>query len=465
MTATRLLDDIADYCRRAGVAESTFGRRVVNDGKLVARLRQGGRLTTDTLDRIRSFLDSATPVEPANTATMPMAALQPPARPTVRPYANGAIDPQQNFRFFDNRQKYLLFVNTCSEKRIVASRVALELANIHPRPPAVRLFDAGIGDGTVLTRVMRTMHGRFPHMPFYVSGKEISLEDTRLTLDKMPDRFFEHPATVLVLTNMYYAEAPWLTVRSPAAAGSLVWREVPLQGATSAEFEEEISALQPFLAENWRAGVSGKTGNPVYERPVVLVLYRNDHRFLLDPIIPHPGRAEANFDLVIASQPYRARASAEFKAKRVIAPLARALRPGGRLLAIHSSGNDPGMEIIRHVWPGDNPFITDRHAILRALKQELGPAGRDLNFNAYADSRSLFRYHMETLPNEVTGPIGTSTVFAAWNAAIYVAQIEDERLTDVVKEGRYIEATDEVLHRHGGLWFNDESYVISRHRD
>ena len=39
-------------------AESTFGRRAVNDGKLAARLRNGGRITTETLDRIRAFMDS-----------------------------------------------------------------------------------------------------------------------------------------------------------------------------------------------------------------------------------------------------------------------------------------------------------------------------------------------------------------------------------------------------------------------
>ena len=161
--------------------------------------------------------------------------------------------------------------------------------------------------------------------------------------------------------------------------------------------------LEPFLAENWKAGVSPKTGNPVYERPVVLVIYREDHKFLLDPIIPKPGGTVANYDLVIASQPYRARASVDFKAKRVIAPLARALGPGGRLIAIHSYGNDPGMEIIQKVWPGDNPFTTDRHQILKAVKHELGPAGRDLNFNAYADNRSLFRYEMHTLPSEMSG--------------------------------------------------------------
>jgi hypothetical protein len=31
-----------------------------------------------------------------------------------------------------------------------------------------------------------------------------------------------------------------------------------------------------------------------------------------------------------------------------------------------------------------------------------------------------------------------------------------------VKSDRYLEATQEVLQERGGLWFNDESYVISR---
>ena len=39
---------------------------------------------------------------------------------------------------------------------------------------------------------------------------------------------------------------------------------------------------------------------------------------------------------------------------------------------------------------------------------------------------------MHTLPTEIADSIGTSTLFAAWNAAIYVAQIDDERLAEVV---------------------------------
>ena len=54
---------------------------------------------------------------------------------------------------------------------------------------------------------------------------------------------------------------------------------------------------------------------------------------------------------------------------------------------------------------------------------------------------------MHTLPTEISESIGTSTLFAAWNAAIYVAQIEDDRLAEVVGDGRYLDATREVLQR------------------
>lgn len=384
---------------------------------------------------------------------------RPPAEP-VELQADGT--PSKNFRFFDNRQKYLLFVNTCSEKATVARRVGLELAHIHPRPPALRVFDAGMGDGTVLTRVMREMHRRFTNLPFYIVGKEISLEDVRLSLEKMPDRFFEHPATVLVVTNMYYAEAPWLAPKSLSAATTLQWHEVALTGSTSHEFTEQISGLESFLAANWQARHSPKTGNPIYERPVALVIYRDDMRFLLDSVIPQQAKARADFDLVIASQPYRARVPAEFKASKVVTPLVRALGPGGRLVGVHSHGHDPGMEIIHRIWPDEQPFVTGRADIIRAVRAELGKDQRHYHVADYPDSRAIFRYDMHTLPSEISASsIGTSTLFAAWNAAVYVAQIDDERLGQVVSDRRYLDATSAVLQERGGLWFNDESYVIS----
>ena len=105
--------------------------------------------------------------------------------------------------------------------------------------------------------------------------------------------------------------------------------------------------------------------------------------------------------------------------------------------------------------------------MLKELKKELGKTHRDLNFNTYSDKRALFRYDMHTLPSEVDESdthIGTSTLLAAWNAVTYVGQIEDDRLEDVMSDHFYLDATRDVLSKYKGLWFNDESYVVSRKR-
>jgi hypothetical protein len=458
-----LIEEIEGFCRRRGMAESTFGKQVVNDGKFVGRLRDGKRVTTATVARVRRYLHERDGGSPRIAATASRAAMEARVEHAMAGAQQG--DKQTAFRFYDNRQKYLMFVNTCSEKLVVAERVGMELAAITPQPPALKVFDAGMGDGTVLTGVMRQMHQRFPTVPFFVVGKEISLEDVRLSLEKMADRFFEHPATVLVATNMYYTEAPSLVPRTLQGAASLNWIDCPLKGDSSHDFYEQITALHDKLTEGWRVKPSAKTGNPLYVRPSVVVLYREDHKFLLDQIVPKPAHAAPEYDLIIASQPYRARMPIEFKAEKVLAPLASALAPGGRLIGIHSYGHDPGLEIIRRVWPGENPFQTNRHDLLKALKRALGKTHRDLAYNAYADKRAIFRYDMHTLPSEIGGEtIGTSTLLAAWNAAIYVAQIEDERLEGVISDGSFLEATRSVLNEYGGLWFHDESYVVSRRR-
>ena len=194
------------------------------------------------------------------------------------------------------------------------------------------------------------------------------------------------------------------------------------------------------------------------------MIYRRDHSFLLDSVIPKPGQVGGNYDLVLASQPWRARMSAEFKVKKVLGPLVRSLGPAGRLLAVQSCGDDPALEMVNEIWPDEEPFRTGRHDVLRAVRSELGKEARRFNFNAYSDSRAVFRYDMHTLPSEISESIGTSTLFAAWNAAVYVAQIDDERLAAVLGERKYLEATREVLQAHGGLWFLDESFVVSRKR-
>lgn len=395
------------------------------------------------------------------------AVVQGPANgPSEEPAGNTGED-HRSFRFFDNREKYLLFVTTCSEKAVLAKRVGVELGLVKPQRPALRIFDAGMGEGTVLNDVMRNMHRRFRHVPWLVVGKEISVEDVRLSFEKLADRFFEHPQLVLVITNMNYTEAPTLTP-GPRFSDAVNWHEVPLEGDTSHQFCRQLRALHPLVAKGWEIEISKKTGNPLYKRPSVLVLYRKDQDFVLDPIVPRNGLPDGRYDLVIASQPYRARTPVGSKIQHVVAPLARALAPGGRMIMVQSTGNDPGMEIIHKIWPDENPFQAGRHELLEAAAGHLADSGEsDFKFTPYSDQRSLFRYRLHTLPSEVERSIGLSTTMSAWNAAVYVAQIEDKRLEEVYANQRlaYMEVTQSILKEHGGLWFEDESFVISRLKD
>lgn len=280
----------------------------------------------------------------------------------------------------------------------------------------------------------------------------------------MPDRLQEHPATVLVVTNLKYREAPTLRPDNPAAASAMVWHEVALEGSTAGEFEEQIAALEPFLRQHWQANISSTTGNPLYQTPVVLVIHRRDHRFMLQPILPRRGLARADMDFVLLSQPYRARAPLRFKTQSVVTPLVRSLRANGKVMVVHSHGDDPGLEIIRRIWPDEDPFLVGRYEMLAAIRDELGSAARDYDFGQGDPADGLFRYAIRTLPTEIDAalPMGSSTLVAAWNAATYVAQIQEDRLAEAMTNDHYLAATRDVLLRHGGLWFNDEVFTIAR---
>ncbi len=109
----------------------------------------------------------------------------------------------------------------------------------------------------------------------------------------------------------------------------------------------------------------------------MLVIYRADHEFVLDPVIPKPGEALA-YDFALASQPWRAKTSAKFKAEKVLSPLARSLTPGGRLLTIQSYGKDPALEVVQQLWPGENPFQVDRTCAAEGARGRAGPGGAEL---------------------------------------------------------------------------------------
>ena len=363
----------------------------------------------------------------------------------------------KDFRFFDSRQKYLLFVTTTNEKNIIAEKISTQIKNIKPQKPALNIFDAGLGDGTLLMSVLRSCHREFPTIPFLVVGKEISMEDVRLSVEKLPDRFVEHPNMIFVVSNLYYAEAASLTSSNADKQKLINWETLKLDGNSSFEFSQQLSQLDEMLHNNWQVERHPKSNNPTYKLPSVLIIYRQDHEFVLDHIIPQQDGSKNYFDLIIASQPYRSRISVQQKVDYVVKPMIQALASGGKLILVHAFGNDSGSEIIQKVWPDDNPFPSLANDIIACLKDTFdGDLFNKLKFQ----SPETFRYYLRALSNEIENGIATSLIFSSWNAATYVGQISNENVMEAEQDGRYVQYIQETIKKYGGLWFNDELLVI-----
>jgi hypothetical protein len=71
-------------------------------------------------------------------------------------------------------------------------------------------------------------------------------------------------------------------------------------------------------------------------------------------------------------------------------------------------------------------------------------------------------YSIEITPHDA-GKLDAIRAELPNDTAVYVAQIEDERIESAMREGdQYLQGTARVLKKHKGLWFNDESFVVSR---
>ncbi len=61
----RLISEIERFLKRTGMAETTFGRKAVNDGKFVPRLRAGRRCWPETIAKARAFIAASVTGEAA----------------------------------------------------------------------------------------------------------------------------------------------------------------------------------------------------------------------------------------------------------------------------------------------------------------------------------------------------------------------------------------------------------------
>ena len=238
------------------------------------------------------------------------------------------------------------------------------------------------------------------------------------------------------------------------------WKVVKLKGNSSLDFSNQLRKLnQEFLAKKWLVETNPKTGTSTYKEPSVIVIYRKDQEFVLKNVIPQKNNGKTDYDLIIASQPYRSRVSAEKKVKYVIDPMLKSLAKKGRLVVVHACGGDPGNKIIKKIWPKENPFPYLYSSIEKYIKSNTEKSFlKTLKFHKV----KKISYVLRALPNEIRGGIATSLIFSAWNAAVYVNQMTDEQIFKAQRIKNYQKIVQQIVNKYKGLYFNNELFVIEK---
>jgi hypothetical protein len=364
-------------------------------------------------------------------------------------------------RFFDDRLTYLSFVTTSNEKNVVANEISSVIKSISKEKAALRIFDAGIGDGSLLMNVIKNCHKEFPYIPFFIMAKEISIEDVRLALEKLSDRFIEHPNMVFTITNLYFSEAATLKSNNSKKQKNMKWNTLALEGNSSFEFNQQLTNIDNLLQDSWTIDEDPDTNRASYRNPSVLTIYRKDHENLIDRYIPTKDDDKKVFDLVLASQPYRSRTSEKKKVDFVIKPMIDILNKNGKLVVVHSCGGDSVSKVVKELWPNDVPFPTPAKSIIEYLKKSLtNKKLDDLVFHKPVN----FEYSLKSIPDD-NNSIATSLFSAAWNNIVYVGQMTEDQINSAQKDGKHIEVIEKMLDDNNNIVkFKNEMFVIEKNR-
>ncbi len=350
------------------------------------------------------------------------------------------------FRFFDNREKYLLFVTTTSEKAVVAARGSAPSSTTSSR----RLRRCACSTPARATGRARQRAARSPppdadravrggRQGSQHGGHAADAVDAARSLLGAPrDRGRAHQHVLRRGARSCFPATP------PRRAGSTGGRSV--------------STARPRTSSSSRS-VNSRTCSPRdgrrsrARRPATRVRQAVGARALpqgprLRPRRPDPAQhrcARRTSSTTSCSPPSRtARAPpAESKVKTVLAPIARALAPDGRLVVVQSTGHDPGMEIVRRIWPdGRAVRDTPRHMLIKELDRQLnGRRGRHAATRSSTPTTPRRCSATTCTPCRTRSPTGSRRRprSAAWNAAVYVAQIDDERVAAAMQEGDYLQ--------------------------
>ena len=173
------MNEIESFCEEYGIAESTFGRMAVNDGKFVGRIRAGRSAGKATVEAVDGFMRRV------HTGEITLRGRSRRKHDVSNAEAMAEIKTCEtsvrtasSLEFHEQRQRYHVFANTTNEAWLVAERAMAEMRRIKVRSPGLRLFSTLMDNGAALNRILRSFHKSHPAVPFLAVVKGRGLDAT-----------------------------------------------------------------------------------------------------------------------------------------------------------------------------------------------------------------------------------------------------------------------------------------------
>ena len=356
-------------------------------------------------------------------------------------------------RFYDSRLSYLSFVQNTNEKKIISKKIYPYIEKL-PERKVTRFLDAGIGDGTITSNIIKKFHDVHPNSLLLITGKEISFEDVFNSLIKFPDRFVEHPKLAITLTNMKFAE---LGLLSPTNKNlPIIKKNIVLKGKNAYEFEQQLEKLDNFINKNWGFDIDDN-GRTAYVRPCLINIYREDCKELIEKNIPKT-HMKNEYDFILASQAYRSRSLTKSKISNVIRPLACALKKNGTLIITHSAGNDSVTSILNNGFIKADLFPDDGRSIIKFINQN-----KSLNGNTYQFSKPKnYSYSFRKIPSEIVNQMSSSSLDSKISNLFYIGQLSNDEKNLILDDQKKMNKLKKLILNQDRIIFNNEIFSIKK---
>ena len=363
-------------------------------------------------------------------------------------------------RFFDDRLKYLSFIQNTGEKKAISMQIYPYISNLSQNKSYLRILDAGTGDGTIKSNIIKSFHRYHPYTSLLITGKEISYEDLKNTLEKMPDRFVEHPNLLVTMTNVKFSELGLIESSKKIKNKKIKEFNLILKSDNSFDFNDQISgaSLGNFIKKNWGIEIDNKDRTS-YSHPCIIRIYRKDNERHLKQFLKNDYKNN-NYDLIIASQAYRAASPVKTKVNNVIGPLMRLLNKSGKLLVTHSCGGESIQKVLKLAFKEKEAFPNNAKDIIEYLKEN--HFGEN-NIYSFSKSKSYYFKFKKAPDQTVTELFGHNTE-AKWANILYVGQIPEKDIVKLEKNSRLKNKVKKTIESFHEIQFKNELFCITKKR-